>query len=194
MDLEHKRRALVEKFVHVEKMQSDFDIVHERECSLCHYDLHFSAIGCKCQQEIYACLDHVHDLCTCDRTKKYALYRHSLSELDTFVATLEGNLHAEVFNGNSFSNISEVETSMATSEKHAENDGNIDSVNGLSASPATLMHKLSNENMKLPQNISASKISEHAELIVLSDDEDCHDILFLLLHTLKVELAWILPQ
>ncbi|KAH7428403.1 hypothetical protein KP509_09G000100 [Ceratopteris richardii] len=90
VELERSSRHKVEQLVYIRKMDKNFDSTEAKECIVCHFDLHLSAIGCKCTQGRYACLEHLRDLCMCGKSKKYALYRYEISELDEVAAVLEG--------------------------------------------------------------------------------------------------------
>ncbi|PON62645.1 JmjC- JMjN-domain containing protein [Parasponia andersonii] len=74
------------------RMDVTFDATSKRECKICLYDLHFSAAGCPCSEEIYSCLNHAKQLCSCDWTEKFFLFRHDISDLNLLVDALEGKL------------------------------------------------------------------------------------------------------
>lgn len=76
------------------KMESSFDAISERECSICFFDLHLSAAGCRCSPDRYACLDHAKHLCSCSLDSKFFLFRYDISELNILVEALEGKLSA----------------------------------------------------------------------------------------------------
>lgn len=76
------------------KMDSDFDLFEERECFSCFYDLHLSAVGCKCSPDSYSCLRHSNLFCSCDMNKKFVLLRYTMNELSTLAEALEGKPHA----------------------------------------------------------------------------------------------------
>ncbi|KAK7359064.1 hypothetical protein VNO77_01010 [Canavalia gladiata] len=76
------------------KMDSDFDLIEERECFSCFYDLHLSAVGCKCSPDSYSCLRHSNLFCSCEMDKRFALFRYTMDELSTLVKALEGEPHA----------------------------------------------------------------------------------------------------
>lgn len=92
--LEHKRRESISSISTIRKMDKDFDFSTERECFLCFYDLHLSAVGCECNSDRFACLSHAKLMCSCDLSKRFLLVQHNLKELDALVAVLEGNLSA----------------------------------------------------------------------------------------------------
>jgi len=75
-------------------MDACFDVSCERECFVCHYDLHLSAVGCTCSPDKFACLTHAKELCACDWSKRLFLFRYELSELSTLVDALGGKLSA----------------------------------------------------------------------------------------------------
>ncbi|CAK9273364.1 unnamed protein product [Sphagnum jensenii] len=72
------------------KMDSNYDVTDERECELCKYDLHLSAISCECCPDKFSCLLHGHLLCSCPWNKKTLLYRYTLEELTLLLAAVEG--------------------------------------------------------------------------------------------------------
>lgn len=75
------------------KMESSFDAKDERECSVCLFDLHLSAVGCRhCSPNKYACLKHAKQLCSCSWDAKFFLFRYDISELNMLVEALEGKL------------------------------------------------------------------------------------------------------
>lgn len=75
-------------------MDSDFDATSERECSICLFDLHLSAVGCKCSRDRFACLNHAKQLCSCSMGAKYFLFRYDVAELDILIEAVEGKLSA----------------------------------------------------------------------------------------------------
>lgn len=75
-------------------MDSDFDILEERECFSCLYDLHLSAAGCECSPDRYSCLRHSKLFCPCGINKRFALFRYNVNELTTLVEALEGEPRA----------------------------------------------------------------------------------------------------
>lgn len=76
------------------KMDADFDANCERECTVCHYDLHLSAIGCSCSPNIYTCLTHSKSLCSCSWSKRFSLHRYEIDDLYTLLDALSGKLSA----------------------------------------------------------------------------------------------------
>jgi hypothetical protein len=76
------------------KMDSRYDATDERECEVCKYDLHLSAIGCECHPERFSCLLHVANLCSCPWSKKTLLYRYDSDQLDLLVSAVEENAGA----------------------------------------------------------------------------------------------------
>nr|GLL30743.1 putative lysine-specific demethylase JMJ16 isoform X1 [Ipomoea trifida] len=75
-------------------MEKDFDANTKRECVICYYDLHLSAVGCECSPGRYTCLRHAKLLCSCAWSSRFLLYRYEMSELKTMVEALEGKLSA----------------------------------------------------------------------------------------------------
>ncbi|KAL8159605.1 hypothetical protein V2J09_001142, partial [Rumex salicifolius] len=94
VDMEHERRDFLSKSSHVLKMVSSFDAATERECSVCFFDLHLSAVGCRCSPDRYACLNHAKQMCPCDGCDKYFLFRYETDELDLLVEAIQGKLSA----------------------------------------------------------------------------------------------------
>ncbi|KAK8940673.1 putative lysine-specific demethylase JMJ14 [Platanthera zijinensis] len=78
----------------VRKMESSFDTESERECVLCHYDLHLSAAGCRCSPDKFSCLIHAKHLCTCEWKNRFFLFRYEISELNTLSDAVGGKLSA----------------------------------------------------------------------------------------------------
>ncbi|XP_014756923.1 lysine-specific demethylase JMJ18 isoform X2 [Brachypodium distachyon] len=72
------------------KMDQDYDST-DRECFSCFYDLHLSAVSCKCSPDRFACLNHANLLCSCEIGRIFLLYRYSMEELNALVAALEGD-------------------------------------------------------------------------------------------------------
>ncbi|KAL3531223.1 hypothetical protein ACH5RR_010545 [Cinchona calisaya] len=79
---------------HLQSRKMDNFGIQKRECSICRYDLHLSAIGCSCSPDRYACLLHAKNLCSCCWTARYLLFRYDINELNILVEALEGKLDA----------------------------------------------------------------------------------------------------
>lgn len=96
VDMEHARRDSIRMVageasdLSMKQMDDTYDMTDERECDLCKYDLHLSAIGCQCCPEKFACLLHGHLLCLCPWSKKTLYYRYNLDELGLLLAAVEG--------------------------------------------------------------------------------------------------------
>ena len=80
---------------HLKKLRMDnkFDLFEERECFSCFYDLHLSALGCKCSPHCYCCLKHSNLFCSCEMDNRFILFRYTMNELSTLVEALEGESH-----------------------------------------------------------------------------------------------------
>lgn len=78
----------------LQKMETDYDLKDERECFSCFYDLHLSAVSCKCSPDRFSCLKHVNLLCSCEIDNKCVLYRYPINELNMLIEALEGELEA----------------------------------------------------------------------------------------------------
>ncbi|KAL3749618.1 hypothetical protein ACJRO7_010709 [Eucalyptus globulus] len=76
------------------KMDQNFDASSKRECGICHFDLHLSAVSCKCSRDRYSCLDHATQICSCAWTNKVFLFRYEVGELNLLIEALEGKLSA----------------------------------------------------------------------------------------------------
>ncbi|XP_009391986.2 putative lysine-specific demethylase JMJ16 isoform X1 [Musa acuminata AAA Group] len=73
-----------------QKMDTDFDSNNERECVLCHYDLHLSAASCLCSPDRFACLIHAKNLCSCAWNTRIFLFRYDTRELNVLLDALGG--------------------------------------------------------------------------------------------------------
>ncbi|XP_048232794.1 putative lysine-specific demethylase JMJ16 isoform X2 [Ricinus communis] len=97
-----------------QRMDQDFDALIKRECSICFYDLHLSAVRCQCSADRYSCLIHSKQLCSCAWSEKIFLFRYEISELNTLLEALEGKLSSvykcarEVLKLSLFCSISEI--------------------------------------------------------------------------------------
>jgi len=94
VEMERARRVFLSNPSRARKMDCNFDSTNERECFSCYYDLHFSAVGCECCSERFACLEHAKQICACAWNRKFFLYRYDITELDILVEALEGKLSA----------------------------------------------------------------------------------------------------
>ncbi|XVE62732.1 hypothetical protein DITRI_Ditri06bG0142900 [Diplodiscus trichospermus] len=94
VEMERLRREFLCSSSQAVKMESNFDVTTERECSICFFDLHLSAAGCRCSPDRYACLNHAKQLCSCARGAKIFLFRYDIGELNILVEALEGKLSA----------------------------------------------------------------------------------------------------
>lgn len=94
--MEEERLKSLPDCVKLRKMGADFDLNDERECFTCFYDLHLSAISCKCSPERYACLRHAYFSCSCEGDDKYVVLRYTIYELKRLTEALEGGSDAMV--------------------------------------------------------------------------------------------------
>lgn len=92
VEMERLRREFLCNSLQAVKMNNDFDATSERECSVCLFDLHLSAAGCRCSPDRYACLHHAKQLCKCGWDVKFFLFRYDISELNILIEALEGKL------------------------------------------------------------------------------------------------------
>nr|QEG03034.1 putative lysine-specific demethylase JMJ16 isoform X1 [Cymbidium ensifolium]QEG03035.1 putative lysine-specific demethylase JMJ16 isoform X2 [Cymbidium ensifolium]QEG03037.1 putative lysine-specific demethylase JMJ16 isoform X3 [Cymbidium ensifolium]QEG03038.1 putative lysine-specific demethylase JMJ16 isoform X4 [Cymbidium ensifolium] len=93
VELERTRREHLSSS-QISRMDSAFDTESERECVLCHYDLHLSAAGCPCSPDKFSCLIHAKHLCSCDWKTRFFLFRYEISELNTLCDAVGGKLSA----------------------------------------------------------------------------------------------------
>ncbi|KAK9146396.1 hypothetical protein Sjap_006299 [Stephania japonica] len=75
-------------------MDGSFDTCNERECIICLYDLHLSAVSCSRCPEKFACLNHIMQLCSCDLSDRNFLFRYEIWELSVLIEAVEGKLSA----------------------------------------------------------------------------------------------------
>ncbi|GAV82986.1 LOW QUALITY PROTEIN: JmjC domain-containing protein/JmjN domain-containing protein/zf-C5HC2 domain-containing protein/FYRN domain-containing protein/FYRC domain-containing protein/CRM1_C domain-containing protein [Cephalotus follicularis] len=94
VEMERARREFLCNSSQALKMESNFDAMCERECRICLFDLHLSAAGCHCSPDIYSCLNHAKQFCSCAWATKYFLFRYDVNELHILVEALEGKLSA----------------------------------------------------------------------------------------------------
>lgn len=99
------------------KMDSDFDVDKERECSFCFYDLHLSAAGCKCSPDKYSCLRHSSSFCSCEMDKKIILVRYTMDELNKLVEALEGEADAIKIRANKTAGINSADDGEVCTDK-----------------------------------------------------------------------------
>lgn len=88
--MEKERLDNLPRRLKLKKMERDFDVKKERECSSCFYDLHLSATGCRCSPDQFSCLKHANNFCSCEIDSRFVLLRYTMNELNTLVDALEG--------------------------------------------------------------------------------------------------------
>ncbi|XP_010906800.2 lysine-specific demethylase JMJ703 isoform X1 [Elaeis guineensis] len=93
IEMEHTRREYLSSS-QSRKMDANFDCNCERECIVCHYDLHLSAAGCLCSPDRFACLSHAKQLCSCAWSTRFFLFHYEISELNVLLDALGGKLSA----------------------------------------------------------------------------------------------------
>eukprot|EP01018_Ginkgo_biloba_P023362 Gb_22405 [translate_table: standard] len=71
VEMEHLRRAYFASLLKARKMDNNFDVVKERECFSCYYDLHLSAVGHECCPKKFACLEHTKQHYACSWNKRF---------------------------------------------------------------------------------------------------------------------------
>ncbi|XLR59588.1 hypothetical protein S83_010260 [Arachis hypogaea] len=134
------------------RMDDDFDLHKERECFSCFYDLHLSAVGCKCSPDRYFCLRHSNLPCSCTMDARFVLFRYTTEELTTLVEALEGDLHAiEVWENRS--------SGMA-------------SANAEDACKKLVMDNEAMAEQELPMDLNTDLLSGEHDLLHISDSHD----------------------
>ncbi|KAJ3669561.1 hypothetical protein LUZ60_011511 [Juncus effusus] len=71
------------------KMDKEFDAI-ERECVVCHFDLYLAAACCETCESKFACLIHAKELCECEWSRKYFMFRYDEAELSLLFDALGG--------------------------------------------------------------------------------------------------------
>ncbi|KAI4303642.1 hypothetical protein MLD38_039247 [Melastoma candidum] len=94
VNLEEERLNRLPSYLKLQKMETELDLEDERECFSCFYDLHLSAVNCKCSPKRFACLKHANYSCSCGGDEKVVLMRHTMPELKMLVDALEGRVSA----------------------------------------------------------------------------------------------------
>ncbi|KAG5516020.1 hypothetical protein RHGRI_036910 [Rhododendron griersonianum] len=92
--MEEERIRLLPTDLQFLKMEGDYDANDERECFSCFYDLHLSAVCCKCSPDRFACLKHANLICSCESASRFVLVRYMMDELKLLLEALEGKLDA----------------------------------------------------------------------------------------------------
>lgn len=118
IEMENTRREYLCCSSQSRKTDALFD-ANDRECAICHYDLYLSAAGCPCSPDKFACLIHAKQLCSCDWSTRFFLFRYDISELNVLVDALGGKLSAVHRWG--ISNLGLTLSSIVGKEKMQEN-------------------------------------------------------------------------
>ncbi|XP_010509692.1 PREDICTED: lysine-specific demethylase JMJ15-like [Camelina sativa] len=72
------------------EMDKEFDLDCEKECVFCLSDLHLTASGCtNCSIGEYTCTKHANDLCSCEKSDRFILYRYTEDKLSSLARALE---------------------------------------------------------------------------------------------------------
>ncbi|KAL1091601.1 hypothetical protein V6Z11_D07G168000 [Gossypium hirsutum] len=91
---EGMRREYLCSTFQTKRKDKNFNSTSKRECSICYFDLHLSAVHCSCSSDRYLCLNHAKRLCSCTWTEKIFLYKYEINELNMLVEAVEGTLSA----------------------------------------------------------------------------------------------------
>ncbi|KAI4343122.1 hypothetical protein MLD38_027660 [Melastoma candidum] len=94
VNLEEERLNRLPSYLRLQKMETELDLEDERECFICFYDLHLSAVNCKCSPKRFACLKHANYSCLCGGDEKVVLLCQTIPELKMLVDALEGLVSA----------------------------------------------------------------------------------------------------
>ncbi|OAY67314.1 Lysine-specific demethylase [Ananas comosus] len=93
IEMENARRENLCYSTQCRKPDAGFD-ARDRECAICHYDLHLSAVSCSSCSDKFACLIHAEQLCSCAWSTRFFLFRYDISELNILVDALGGKFSA----------------------------------------------------------------------------------------------------
>ncbi|KAK9083200.1 hypothetical protein Scep_029671 [Stephania cephalantha] len=94
VEMEQMKREYLCSMACKVKMDGSFDTCNERECIICLYDLHLSAVSCSRCPDKFACLNHIKQLCSCDLSDRNFLFRYEIWELSVLIEAVEGKLSA----------------------------------------------------------------------------------------------------
>ncbi|GLJ38155.1 hypothetical protein SUGI_0776800 [Cryptomeria japonica] len=188
VERETARREFLPNLLIVRKMDRHFDM-KERECFACYYDLHLSAVGCGCCPEIFACLEHVNQLCSCDWSKKFFLYRYDVSELYILIEALGGkrsSINRWANQDLGLTSASSVNLLKTQEELLQEPTSPLSSSNSMPTlrenslrGPPLISEAPNVQDRSIGKDLPRAKGSQAAtcvETIVLSDDEEDADI------------------
>ncbi|MED6168298.1 hypothetical protein PIB30_010354 [Stylosanthes scabra] len=151
IEMEKERLDLLAR-LNMFRMDDDFDLHKERECFSCFYDLHLSAVGCKCSPDRYFCLRHSNLICSCRMDETFVLFRYTKDELITLVEALEGDLHAiKVWENGKYGMVS---------------------ANAEDACKKLVMDNEAMAEQVLPMDLNIDPISDENDLLHISDSHD----------------------
>ncbi|XP_076897466.1 putative lysine-specific demethylase JMJ16 [Bidens hawaiensis] len=157
VEIERVRRDFLCYTTQALKMEAGFDATNERECSVCFFDLHLSAAGCRqCSPDKYSCLNHAKQFCSCAWGSKFFLLRHDIKDLAILVEALEGKLSA-------IYRWAKLDLGLSLSSYVSKDNKQPGSV----SEPPTEEQK----GQETVQDLLKSKESSRKDVILLSDDE-----------------------
>ncbi|XP_078427874.1 transcription factor jumonji (jmj) family protein / zinc finger (C5HC2 type) family protein isoform X2 [Wolffia australiana] len=153
------------------KMDTNFDADTERECSVCHYDLHLSAVGCSCSSERFACLDHGKEMCACPWDKKFFLFRYQIGELNILLDAVGGKLSAVHKWARSDLGLS------LSSYMHKDKPKQHDSINPIQSKAAELVESINNTVSTVAQDAKMPDLIVSAgALLSKSSSNGCFEV------------------
>ncbi|EPS73316.1 hypothetical protein M569_01432, partial [Genlisea aurea] len=87
IDLEEKRMP---PNICCRKMEGgDFDVITERECFSCFYDLHLASVSCACSPNKFACVKHADLLCECEMSSRVVGLHDTMDDLHVLLKALK---------------------------------------------------------------------------------------------------------
>ncbi|CAJ1893880.1 unnamed protein product [Sphenostylis stenocarpa] len=102
-------------------MDENFYATCRRECSICLYDLHLSAVGCSCSNDKFECLGHAKHFCSCPWSNNILLYHYEISDLNVLCQALDGKLSAVYKWAKEYLGLTLTSVASKRSKPHPEN-------------------------------------------------------------------------
>ncbi|CAJ1939410.1 unnamed protein product [Sphenostylis stenocarpa] len=115
-----KRKFLSSSLVS-KRMDENFYATCRRECSICLYYLHLSAVGCSCSNDKFTCLGHAKHFCSCPWSNKILLYRYKINDLNVLCQALDGKLSAVYKWAKEYLGLTLTSVASKRSKPHPEN-------------------------------------------------------------------------
>mmetsp|Transcript_25505 Transcript_25505/g.32484 ORF Transcript_25505/g.32484 Transcript_25505/m.32484 type:complete len:701 (-) Transcript_25505:1209-3311(-) len=83
------RRKVINMGVQTRIWNIQGPLPHAKPCKVCNAECYLSAIGCACCPDLFGCLEHVEEFCSCPVQQKTLLSRYSIPLMDSVVANAE---------------------------------------------------------------------------------------------------------